>query len=127
MDIHKNARLTPILREELANKVLSRAVTLNSAAAEFKVTAKTAAKWVRRFQQQGRPGLQDSVFPSSAFAAALPVRAGRPGRTVAPPTLDRIPHRAHHRTKSCHRQPHPAPTSPQSHSRSGTGCAHRAL
>jgi len=59
MDIHKNARLTPILREELANKVLSRAVTLNSAAAEFKVTAKTAAKWVRRFQQQGRPGLQD--------------------------------------------------------------------
>ena len=59
MDIHKNARLTPILREELANKVLSQAVTLNSAAAEFKVTAKTAAKWVRRFQQQGRPGLQD--------------------------------------------------------------------
>jgi len=48
MDIHKNARLTPILREELANKVLSQAVTLNSAAAEFKVTAKTAAKWVRR-------------------------------------------------------------------------------
>ena len=59
MDIHKNARLTPILREELANKVLSRAVTLSSAAAEFKVTAKTAAKWARRYQQQGCPGLQD--------------------------------------------------------------------
>jgi transposase InsO family protein len=59
MDIHKNARLTPILRGELANKVLSQGVSLNSAAAEFKVSAKTAAKWVRRFQQQGRPGLQD--------------------------------------------------------------------
>jgi len=59
MDIHKNARLTPVLREELAKKVLSQAVTLNSAAAEFKVTAKTAGKWVRRYQQQGRPGLQD--------------------------------------------------------------------
>jgi hypothetical protein len=30
MDIHKNARLTPILREELANKVLSQAVPSGS-------------------------------------------------------------------------------------------------
>lgn len=59
MDIHQNARLTPILREELAEKVLSRGLTLNSAAAEFKVSAKTAAKWVRRFQQQGGAGMQD--------------------------------------------------------------------
>jgi transposase len=59
MDIHKNARLTPILREELANKVLIQGVTLNSAAAEFKVTPKTAAKWARRYRQQGRSGLQD--------------------------------------------------------------------
>jgi transposase InsO family protein len=59
MDIHKNARLTPILRGELANKVLSQGVTLNSAAAEFKVTPKTAAKWVRRYRQQGRAGMQD--------------------------------------------------------------------
>jgi len=55
MDIHKNARLTPILREELANKVLAQAVTFKSAAAEFKVIAWTEAKWVRRYQQQGRP------------------------------------------------------------------------
>ena len=59
MDIHKNARLTPILREELAGKVLCQGLTLNSAAAEFKVSAKTAAKWVRRFQHQGRAGMQD--------------------------------------------------------------------
>jgi transposase InsO family protein len=59
MDIHKNARLTPILREELAREVLSRGLTLNSAAAEFKVSPKTAAKWARRFQQQGRAGMPD--------------------------------------------------------------------
>ena len=59
MDIHKNARLTPLLREELAKKVLCQGLTLNSAAAEFKVSAKTAAKWTRRFRQQGRTGLLD--------------------------------------------------------------------
>jgi transposase InsO family protein len=59
MDIHKNARLTPLLREELAQKVLCQARTLNSAAAEFKVSPRTAAKWVRRYQQEGRPGLPD--------------------------------------------------------------------
>ena len=59
MDIHKNARLTPILRAELARKVLFQGVTLNSAAAEFKVSAKTAAKWTARYQIQGTAGLLD--------------------------------------------------------------------
>ena len=44
MDIHKNARLTPLGREALAQKVLGRQGTLNSAAAEFKVSPRTAAK-----------------------------------------------------------------------------------
>ena len=59
MDIHKNARLTPILREELGKKVLSQSLTLNSAAAEFKVSAKTAAKWVHRYRELGRAGMAD--------------------------------------------------------------------
>jgi transposase InsO family protein len=59
MDIHQNARLTPFSREALAQTVLVRQVTLNSAAAEFKVSAKTAAKWVRRYQREGRAGLRD--------------------------------------------------------------------
>ena len=59
MDIHQNARLTPFSREALAQTVLVRQVTLNSAAAEFKVSAKTAAKWVRRYQREGRSGLRD--------------------------------------------------------------------
>ena len=59
MDLHQNARLTPVLREELAEKVLFQGVTLNSAAAEFKVSPKTAAKWMRRYQQLGRAGMRD--------------------------------------------------------------------
>jgi transposase InsO family protein len=59
MDIHKNARLTFISREELAKRVLHDHVSLNSAAAEFKVAPKTAAKWVRRYRHHGRAGLLD--------------------------------------------------------------------
>jgi transposase len=58
MDIHKNARLTFYSREQLAQRVLQ-GTTLKAAAAAFNVSAKTAAKWVRRYQQEGRAGLQD--------------------------------------------------------------------
>ncbi len=59
MDIHQNARLTPRGREALAKTVLLQGVTLNSAAAEFKVSARTVAKWVRRYRTEGPTGLQD--------------------------------------------------------------------
>jgi transposase InsO family protein len=59
MDIHKNARLTPILREELAQKILCRVLTLNAAAAAFNVSTKTAAKWAHRYRTEGKLGLHD--------------------------------------------------------------------
>jgi transposase len=59
MRIHKNARLTLILREELARKVVSEAMPLKVAASEFNVSSKTAAKWVRRFRQSGQLGMVD--------------------------------------------------------------------
>ena len=59
MDIHKNARLTFVRREQLAEWVILQGRTLNSAAAEFKVCARTAAKWTRRYRQQGPAGLPD--------------------------------------------------------------------
>ena len=59
MDIHKNARLTFIRREQLARQILFQQVTLNAAAAAFTVTSRTAAKWARRLQQEGLTGLQD--------------------------------------------------------------------
>jgi len=59
MDYHQNARLTIHSREQLARRVLDRGCTLKQAAACFRVSAKTAGKWVRRFHQQGLTGLRD--------------------------------------------------------------------
>jgi transposase InsO family protein len=59
MDCHQNARLTMRSREQLAGKVLLEGCTLKQAAACFSVSAKTAAKWVRRYSEEGLAGLRD--------------------------------------------------------------------
>jgi transposase InsO family protein len=59
MDIHKNARLTFLRREQLAKRVLLQGATWKSAAADFNVSSRTAAKWTQRYQQQGPAGLRD--------------------------------------------------------------------
>lgn len=59
MDYHQNARLTMHSREQMARQVLATGCTLKSVAAEFKVSPKTAAKWVRRYQARGVAGLRD--------------------------------------------------------------------
>jgi transposase len=59
MDYHHHARLTFYSREQLAKRVLEEGVSLNSAAAEFKLSRQSAAKWVRRFRHGGRAALRD--------------------------------------------------------------------
>ena len=59
MDIHKNARLSFRSREALARFVVEQGSTRKAAAAAFRVSAKTAAKWVARFQAAGLDGLLD--------------------------------------------------------------------
>ena len=59
MDYHKNAPWTAVSRERLARLVIKDGVTLKSAAGRFSVSAKTAAKWARRYQQLGAAGLAD--------------------------------------------------------------------
>jgi transposase InsO family protein len=59
MDYHQNARLTVHSREQLARRVLEQGLTLKLAAASFNVSAKTAAKWVRRLREAGSAGLSD--------------------------------------------------------------------
>jgi transposase InsO family protein len=59
MDYHHHARLTIYSREQLAKKVLTGELSLNSAAAEFKLSRQTAAKWVRRFREGGSAALRD--------------------------------------------------------------------
>jgi transposase InsO family protein len=59
MDYHKNARLTVSLRAELARRVVAEKLTFKSAAALFHISAKTAAKWVRRSRQDLPDALED--------------------------------------------------------------------
>src|SRR5271170_566732 len=59
MDYHQNARLTIHSREQLAKIVVERGCTLKAAAAAFQVSAKMAAKWVRRYREHGTSGLRD--------------------------------------------------------------------
>jgi len=59
MDYHKNARTTVWSREQMARQVIERGGTLTAAAAAANVSAKIAAKWVRRYRQLGPVGLAD--------------------------------------------------------------------
>ena len=56
MDIHKNARLTPLSRAELVRRILEDRQTPKAVATAFGVCCKTVDKWVKRFQAEG---LQD--------------------------------------------------------------------
>ena len=59
MDIHKNARLSFRGRELLVKHVLKDGATRKAAAAAFRVSPKTVAKWVGRYVRDGRLGLED--------------------------------------------------------------------
>ncbi len=59
MDYHHHARLTIHSREQLTMKVLAGELSLNSAAAEFKLSRQSVAKWVRRYREGGSAALRD--------------------------------------------------------------------
>jgi len=69
MNIHKNARLTPIGRERLVRAILS-GQTPEAAAHAAGVGPRTARKWLSRFETEGRVGLMD--------------RSSRPNRLYRP-------------------------------------------
>ena len=59
MNIHKNARLTPLRREEMALSVIEGGLSQAHAALKFAVTAKIVKRWVERYQAEGRDGMAD--------------------------------------------------------------------
>ncbi|MCA6124028.1 helix-turn-helix domain-containing protein, partial [Bradyrhizobium sp. WSM 1704] len=59
MDVHKNAPLTPKGREAMVRSVVERRLSQAVAARQFNTTAKTVAKWVKRFRADGVDGLRD--------------------------------------------------------------------
>jgi transposase InsO family protein len=121
MDIHKNARLTLLSRAALVETVTG-GMCCKRAAAVFRVTPKTAAKWVRRYQREGSLGLLDrSSRPRHSPRATASTISARvvelryqhcPGYQIAkmtgtsPATVSRILRRAR---LSRWRDLHPAP------------------
>jgi len=79
MDYHHHARLTIYRREELAETVIQGRLSLQEAAAEFKLSRQSAAKWVRRFRQAGQPGGRDRSS-----------RPHRSPRSTSPELIDRV-------------------------------------
>jgi transposase InsO family protein len=67
MNSHNNARLTPRGREDMVRAVVDNGLTKSAAARRFNTSAKTVAKWVRRFRAHGVEGLRDrSSRPQSS-------------------------------------------------------------
>lgn len=75
MNIHKNARLTPLRREEMALSVVEGRLSKAHAARLYGVSAKIVARWVGRFAAEGRSGMADRssrprVMPAMTGQAA---------------------------------------------------------
>lgn len=69
MNIHKNARLTRLRREEMALAVIEGRLSKAHAARIYGVSAKIVARWVERYEVEGPAGMAD--------------RSSRPGRMPA--------------------------------------------
>jgi transposase InsO family protein len=107
MDTHKNAPLTPKGREAMVR--VEGGLSKAAAARQFNVTAKTVAKWVKRFLIEGVEGLRDrssrphSLPGQTPPATCVRVEALRRQRNtgkqiaievgVSPATVSRILHR----------------------------------
>ena len=59
MNVHKNARTTPIGREQLCRRVLEEGWSVAEAAEALGMSRRTAYKWLSRYREEGRAGLQD--------------------------------------------------------------------
>ena len=109
MNVHKNARLTPLGRERLV-EMIAQGMTFSHAGAVCGCSAKTAAKWWHRFEREGRGGLFDRTSrphslrdptPDAVAAKIVILRRQRltgahiAARTgVSPATVSRVLRRA---------------------------------
>jgi len=73
MDTHKNARLTPKGREEMVRAVVDGGLTKAAAGRQFNTSARTVAKWVKRFRTQGIAGLRDRSSKPHSSPSQIPL------------------------------------------------------
>jgi transposase InsO family protein len=59
MNIHKNARLTPRRREEMALSIIGGHLSQAEAARSYGVSGKIVARWLERFKAEGHAGMFD--------------------------------------------------------------------
>ena len=59
MNAHSLARTTPLGRETLVSRILREGRSVSQAAAQLGISARTAYKWLARFQLEGAAGLRD--------------------------------------------------------------------
>ena len=98
MNVHKNARLTPIGRERIIRQIES-GQTPKAVAQTAGVCPRTVRKWVDRYRREGLAGLRD--------------RSSRPHRLRWPTPASLVEQiealrRRRHTGIAGHRQPHPA-------------------
>ncbi len=70
MNIHKNARLTPLRREEMALSVIGGRLSKAQAARAYGVSVKIVSRWVERFGAEGREGMVDRSSRPRRFPSA---------------------------------------------------------
>ena len=73
MDTHKNASLTPKGREDMVRAVLDQGLSKAAAARKFNTSAKTVAKWVKRFLAYGVEGLVDRSSRPHSLPSKTPL------------------------------------------------------
>jgi len=72
MNIHKNARLTFVRRQDLVRDMIEHQLTPAAAGAKYGVSAPTARKWLGRFLVQGDVGLRDASSRPRVSPRAIP-------------------------------------------------------
>ena len=102
MNIHKNARLTPLRREEMARDVVEGRLSKAHAARTYGVTAKVVARWVERFRAEGSAGMARPFLAAEDKPEANRSRGGGCDRGAAPAAPDRQAHR--HGKPACPRR-----------------------
>ena len=53
MNVHKNAKMTPVGRVELVKRVLFEKESVSEVAHQTRVSERTVRKWVRRYEARG--------------------------------------------------------------------------
>lgn len=59
MNVHKNARLTPLRREEMVRRIQDGSLTRFEAAHGYGVSLRTVDKWLKRYRDEGQSGMAD--------------------------------------------------------------------